>query len=609
MIKIDNISKSFGQDYIFENLSFVINKKDKLGIVGRNGVGKTTLLKCIVDNEEFLNSGDVSIQGTYAVVDQVTFLDEEISVYEEFLNIFPKLKKLKEELDDETIKNNHNLYVEKESLYNDLGGYDFKNKINKFMTGFSFKKEDINKKLKEFSGGEKTKLALIKILLLEPDYLFLDEPTNHLDIDAINWLESYLKSLKKGIILISHDKVFLNNVCNRIVELENKSIKNYNMTYDNYVKQKELNYKVEVANYQKQQKLIKKYEDFIIKNNKTPSKIGQVNDRKAKLSQLENLKKPEKIEKKLDFIFEGYHLKKATYIDFFDLEISFGNKTLIKNFNYKVYAQDKLAILGKNGVGKSSLFKAILNKEYTKGKIKIPSNIKIGYFDQEQKLIDKEKTLFDVIYDEHKFDSQSAIRKYLAKFLFLRDDVYKKIRDLSGGERVRITLAKMALEKYDILLLDEPTNHLDLETKDILINALKEFPSSILFISHDRDFIQKVSNKIIEIEEGNILNYSSYEEYKNYKENYKKEQTNKRKSINKEKNTNKKSNNSINMIKLNLIEEDILKYEEEKEKELALLTKEDVIKNYEHVNEIKKNIEKIEKKLEELYEQYEKTIK
>ncbi len=603
MIKASNIYKSFGVDYIFEDISFVINPNDKVAIVGQNGVGKTTLLNCIVDHENFLNSGEVLIKGSYAIVNQVAFDNVNLTVYEEFLNIFPKIKKLKEELESEEVKSNPELYVEKEDLYNQLGGYDFKNKINKFMTGFSFKKEDINKRIVDFSGGEKTKLSLIKILLLNPDFLFLDEPTNHLDINAIRWLESYLKSLKKGIILVSHDKTFINNVCNKIFELENKNLTVYNTNYDNYLSQKELNYNFKLSEYKKQQQIIKKYEEFIIKNNQTPSKIGQVNDRKKKLEQLKKINKPIKINNKIDFKFEGYNKKKSTYIDFFDICLGYEDKTLIKDFNFKVYADDKIAIVGENGVGKTTLFKAILNKEYLKGKIRIPSSIKIGYFDQEQKSLKEDKNLFDLIYEKNIFDSQTQIRKYLSRFLFVKEDIYKKVKDLSGGEKVRLTLAIMALEKYDILLLDEPTNHLDIESKDTLIDALKNFPGSLLFISHDRDLIKEISNKVLELKNQKIVEHTNYESYVlNTSIKVNKEQKEKKTKIR------KKTNKSINLIKLDLIEKEIFNLELEKEVEEEKLSDISILKDHNKLNDVTKKIEKLTNKLDDLYVEYEKTL-
>ncbi len=605
MIKAENLYKSFGVDYIFEDISFVINPNDKVAIVGRNGVGKTTLLKSIVNHEDFLNSGNVEIKGSYSIVNQITFENLEKTVYEEFLSIFPELEKLEKEITLEEIKSNPELYIEKEDLYNQLGGYDFKNKIYKFLTGFSFKKEDINKKIKDFSGGEKTKLSLIKILLLNPDYLFLDEPTNHLDINAIRWLESYLKSLKKGIILVSHDKTFINNICNKIFEIENKSLNIYNTNYDDYLKQKKLNYNFKLSEYNKQQQLIKKYEEFIIKNNQTPSKIGQVNDRKKKLEQLKKIAKPIRINNKIDFKFEGYNKKKSTYIDFFDIELGFDDKVLIENMNFKVYADDKIAIVGENGVGKTTLFKAILEREYLKGKIKVPSNIKIGYFDQEQKSLDGDKNLFDIIYEKSSFDSQTQIRKYLAKFLFFKDDIYKKVNDLSGGERVRFTLAVMSLDKFDLLLLDEPTNHLDIEAKDTLIDALKNFPGALIFISHDRDLIKEVSNKVLEIKNKKIYEFSDYNSYINNTSAKRKKE---KKEVKEKSKVIIKKNKKVNLIKLNLIEEEIFKLELIKEEEEKKLSDINILKDHNSLQKVTSSIEKLNMDLKKLYKDYEKTL-
>ncbi len=621
MIKVNNISKSFGQEYIFKDVTFNIKSNDKIAIVGKNGAGKTTLLKSIVQ-DDYLNSGEIENKGSIGYIKQSLLEDENNTVYEEYMNVFPKLKKLNKYLslakEDEKYTKQ---YIKYEEEFSASGGYEINTKINKLLTGFGFEKEDINRKIKTFSGGQKTKLSLIKLLVIEPDFLFLDEPTNHLDINTIWWLEKYLKSLKKAVIIVSHDQMFIDSICNKIIEVKQQNIEIYNTNFSNYIKQRELNYQYKLNEYEKQQKMIKKYEEFIIKNNGTSSKIGQVNDRKNKLKQLKEVQKPVNDNKKLNFEFKNYHLKKSTYIDFFNVYVGYDNKELIKDFNFKLYGGEKIAIIGENGAGKTTLFKAILEGKLISGKIKIPSNIKIGYFDQEQKQLNEEDTLYDVIDKTKQFESTTAIRKYLGQFLFVKDDVFKKVRNLSGGEKIRIILATMALEKYDILLLDEPTNHLDYDTKNILQQALKNFPGSIMFITHDRTLINEVASKILEVKDQKIQVYNgNWEYYKSIQQQIKKENLENKKQqqiihkddstkLETKKSSNIKKKKNINVQKVKILEEDIYKYEEQLEKLNEKIIQKDNLKNYEKQKELLLQIQEINNKLNALYTKYDECFK
>ncbi len=599
MLTVNNISKSFGDEYILEDISFVVNDSDKIGIVGKNGAGKSTLIKCMI-NDDYQTSGSVDIKGSIGYVEQDSSFVDDITLYEQLLMLFPELYemykylKFDNDIDTET-------YIKKEELFRNRGGYDFKVKVDKLLTGFGFTKDDINRQYTSFSGGEKTKLALIKLLVLEPDYLFLDEPTNHLDINAIVWLEKYLAGLKKSIILVSHDEVFLENVCNKIILVENKSIRQYKMKYKNYLKQRKLDYINEMQAYEKQIAQISRYEDFIEKNHQKPSKIGQVNDRKAKLEQIKMLKKPQDFDVKVNFEFEGYHLKKSTYIDFFDTAIGYDNTVLIENINFKVYGGERIAIIGKNGVGKSTLFKAILNGKGISGKIRIPANIKIGYYDQEHMNIDSSKTLYDLIDEFSIFASQSAIRKFLGSFLFTKEDVFKKFEALSGGQKVRFSLAYMSLKKYDVLLLDEPTNHLDMEMKSLFIDALKKFPGTLIFISHDRRLINEMATRILYFNDKHVEefsgNWDDYLENIRFKKNKKLE-----KNL---KNNLKEKNKKINVQKLEMIEKEIEENEKIQQDLLDKLSDPIIVREYEKVKNINVELNEITSKLDNLYKKYE----
>lgn len=625
MIIIENLEKTFGEKTVFENVSFTINISDKIGIVGTNGVGKSTLIKCILDND-YATKGKVNLQKhTIGYLEQSNFVNEEIHVYNEFLSLFPSLNRLSNKLKmikkDESIElTNEELksYISLEEKFSEQGGYEFKTKVIKFLTGFSFKKEDISRKIRSFSGGEKTKLMLIKLLLVNPDFLILDEPTNHLDINAISWLETYLKNYKKGILLISHDQIFLNQVCNKTLELTPQSVILYKTKFDNYIKQSELNYSVALQTYEKQQKKIQKYQDFIDKNSKTPSKIGQVNDRKSKLEQLKKLEKPIKFNKKISFKFEGLNKKKETYIDFYNVSLKQENKELLKKFNFKLYGGEKVFIIGANGVGKTTLFRAILKQMQYDGKINIPSKIKIGYFDQEQKNLNPNKTLLETIEETNEFDSITAARKYLAKFLFTREEIFKQVANLSGGEKVRLSLALIGLEKYDVLLLDEPTNHLDFETKKILENALLDFCGSLLIISHDRYLINKLATALIVIENQKATHFlGNWTEFQEFDKKLKELQKNIGKDEKKEKeqgkievieNFIKKPIKKINEQKLKLIEKDIETHEIKKEEIAQQLEEKKTYSDHKELQNVLQKLDIIEKEVKTLYTSYEETI-
>lgn len=616
MIQINNISKSFGDKYIFKDFSLHINLTDKIGIVGKNGVGKTTLIKCITD-PDFLNSGDINTHNySIGYLKQGIFSNENNTVFQELISLYPELIRISEKLEDYENNNNENYdeYIKLQDKFNNMDGYNIKIKFERFLTGFSFEKDDLYRKLSSFSGGEKTKIMLIKILLQDNDYLILDEPTNHLDINAIEWLEKYLIKHNKGLILISHDQVFLNNVCNKILEMNGHNIKLYNTNFDNYLIQREYDYELELKTYINQKKIIKKYEEFIIRNNKKPSKISQVNDRKKKLEKLQLLEKPIKFSQKLNFKFESLPLKRSTYIEIYQGNVEIDNNKLIENINLKIFGGERYFIVGKNGVGKTTLIKNILNNKMQKGKIKIPSAIKIGYLDQEHKILDNSKNIYDFLYDTKKFTSQTALRKYLANFLFIKNDIYKSIDKLSGGERVRLSLAYIALEKYDLLIMDEPTNHLDFETKFILQEVLKNFPGSLLIISHDRKLINSLSTHILEIENKKASTFKgNWNEFLIYKEkinllNMEKKKQEKEQSI---KNSNKKTYKNtnkpkkINQQKLNILEENIFNLEAEKE----ILTEELTTKeNFTEIKQLSDQLTEIEKKLAIEYTKYNELI-
>lgn len=608
MIEIKNVSKFYGEKCILNNISLNFQNNDKVGVVGENGAGKTTLLKSII-NDDYTSSGTINYFGsTIGFIEQN--IDSSSTVYEYFLELFPEIKKLEHKIKkmDNNLqgeKTNYEEYIDTLEKYEALRGYEFVSNVKYFLGSFHFEKEDINRKMNTFSGGQKTKLSLIRLLLKNSDYMILDEPTNNLDIDTIEWLERYLKKSKKGLIIVSHDQDFINNICNKIVEIHNTKADVYNTNFNNYLKQKQLNYEIKLHEYEKNQKLLVKYKQFIEKNKETPSKVGQVNDRKRKLEKLEVLEKPVIQENTIDFKFKDLNLKRSTYIDFFNVDIGYDRNTLIKDFNFKVYGGEKICLVGANGTGKTTLFKAILERKGLSGKIKIPSKIKIGYFDQEQKNLESTKTLYDIAYNLKKFDSDTAIRKYLGRFNFKRSDVFKKVTDLSGGEKVRLELLRLSLFEYDILLLDEPTNHLDFATKSILETTLQSFNSTIVFISHDRHFINMLADKILYLDNKKIIscdgNWSDYIHEKNNNEILKKDIKSKQKKVFKD---DVKVIKKKNLQKANLLEKEIIMLENKKKEIEILLKEEKNIKDFKKYNELLEELFKLQKELKEMNEKY-----
>ncbi len=551
MINLRNIAKIYGDQVLFSNVNINIADTDKVAIIGDNGVGKSTLMKIILD-DSLATDGSVSYdKKSIGYLSQRVIENIENTVEVEYKQIFKRLTKIERQMSEALEKlaldaNNDELvkeYGQLENSYLQLGGYEKQIEINKMLTAFGFKEEDIKRKIASFSGGERTKLSLIKLLLLKPDYLLLDEPTNHLDIQTIEWLEQYLKSYRGSVIVISHDRYFLDQVVSKIIEVENKTISVYNTNYTNYLSEKNLRYQFMLANYNSQQKEIAKLNDFITRFRNKPSKIGQVDDRKNKLARMEIIPKPYNHQEKINFEFESLHLKKAAYVEFLDGNIGYdSDHVMIKNINFRVNGGEKIGIIGPNGIGKTTLLKTMLKQiPILSGQVILHQKIKIGYFDQQQNDLDITKTIFEVIKPYMPNETDSYIRRYLGRFLFKGKDVFKKIGDLSGGEKVRVVLAQFALEEYDLIVLDEPTNHLDLKSKEVLEDALKLYQGTILCVSHDRYFMNQIIEHYILLQENSYATFTGkYDEYVNYIEEEIKTKKDKRvKTVKKQKKINK----------------------------------------------------------------------
>ena len=521
-INLNKVNKTYGFNKVLNNIDLTIKKGEKIALIGSNGCGKTTILKLIAGKEN-LSSGDISIRNNIKIgyLSQVPeVIDIKVSDY--IYNAFDEILKLKEELEkyEKDLSNNKiiNKYIKLQEKFINIGGYEYETKLSKVLSVFNISDEMLERNFNTLSGGEKTICSLIKILLINPDVLLLDEPTNHLDINKIRWLENYLTSINKTIIIVSHDRYFLDKVVNKIVLITKKGLDIYFGNYSYFIKENENRIMLEFKKYKDQQKQIEAMKKAIKKLKEfgklcSPSG-GEIFFRRATSieKRLEKMEKLEKVETKkkilLDFNNDDRSGKDVLTIN--NLNLAYKEKILLENISFNIYYKDKICIIGSNGTGKSSLIKEIIKGNKS---IKLGSNVKIGYIPQE---IVFEDNSLRVIEEARKYfiGTDELLRSALFKFLFVGENIYKKIKDLSGGEKVRLKLFCLIQDKYNFLILDEPTNHIDIDTREILEDALISFNGTILMISHDRYFINKVCNQIIEIKDKKINKcLGNYDEY------------------------------------------------------------------------------------------------
>ncbi|OFI07420.1 putative ABC transporter ATP-binding protein YheS [Clostridium acetireducens DSM 10703] len=632
VLSCKNINKSYGIDSILKNITFHINEGEKIGLIGANGVGKSTLFKIIANQIDY-DSGDLFVDKSKKIgyLSQHLSLDSNNTIYDELLLVFKsllnlekKINKLEKSLSTSYDSNNMSYYEKliknytlSQELYNNRGGYTYKAKISKVLNGLGFSQKDYEKPINILSGGQKTRVALCKLLLINPDILLLDEPTNHLDLDAIEWLEDYLKTYKGTMLIISHDRFFLDSVTNKTFELTNSHIKCYNGNYSSYIKQKEENYESELKAYNIQQSEIKRQEKIIekYKSFNREKSIKAAESRQKALDKIERLDKPltEKQISHMNFQVEIKSGNDILHIE--NLKKQFNDKLLFHSVNLDIKRGEKTALIGENGGGKTTLFKIIMDKEKASDGVKVlGKNIYIGYYDQEQSNLDINKTVIDEIWDDFPELTTTEIRTALASFLFTGDDVFKKISSLSGGEKCKINLLKLILSKSNFLLLDEPTNHLDIMSREALEKALLNYDGTLLIISHDRYFLNKVINKIYELHKDGINLYlGNYSYYKQKKKNplrfnYEEISNTKTKTqIEKEKKKKKEEQKFERQkkAKIKKIEDNISNLENNITSLQEQLCLEEVYSNPEKSEEVNKNIISLQKKLDELYEIWE----
>lgn len=536
IINFDDVKLSFGIDVILESITFSINEGDKLGIVGVNGAGKTTLFRLITGEYKHDGGGIyISKDKSIGILDQNLNFEESNTIMEEILLSFEELVMLERKL--EIIHNeieNGNTSVKLAEEYASLldkfmidGGYEYKGRCKGILKNLGFTEEFWDLRISSLSGGQKTRLALARLLINEPDILMLDEPTNHLDMNALYWLESFLKTYRKTVLMISHDRYFLDSVTNKILEVENKKCKLYNGNYTQYVTQKSIDREVQEKHYKNQQKEIKRLEEMIdqFKRWNTERSIKIAAHKQKSLDRMERVERPETLPDSIRLKFNKSGESGNDVLMIRKLSKSYPNNILFRDFNIDIFKREHVFIIGDNGCGKSTLIKIIAGKmDPDDGKVEYGYNVKFGYYDQENQELDDSNNVIDELWNEYSHLTQTEIRNALALFLFRGDDINKPVNVLSGGERARLTLTKLILAKMNLLILDEPTNHLDINSREALEKALLAFDGTIIAVSHDRYFINKLSNRILDFnanEKYKIFDYrGNYSEYVEYKSNY-----------------------------------------------------------------------------------------
>lgn len=518
-----DLEQRFGGNTIFSNISFSVPDNARIGLVGPNGAGKTTLLKIMTGQQE-PTSGQFTINKGLKVgyIAQENALDENKTIWDEMLTVFDNLieknkriTKMQEQIaehpeDEDLLKRYDQLAYD----FEQEGGFTYQAEIKSILNGFNFKENTWQKVIGTLSGGEKTRLAFVKLLLQKPPVLLLDEPTNYLDLDTLDWLEAFLKNYQGAIITVSHDQYFLDHLANQIFELNFGKLTTFKGNYSQYVKERELMDNQQEAAYEKQQEKIKKEEEFIQKNLVRASTTKRAQSRRKVLDKMERIKPPKHKQKvRINFTSDRPSGKEVLIAK--DLTIGYPDKTMVSDIDFQVNKNDRVAIIGPNGIGKSTLLKTIMKKlEPKDGSIKYGASLDIGYYDQELQSLDPSKTVLDTIWDRHKTMPEKDVRSILASFLFTAEDIDKTVGQLSGGQKARLTLTVLSLEKDNFLLMDEPTNHLDIEAKEVLEQALDNYDGTLLFVSHDRYFINELANKIISVRDGHAKiyngNYSYY---------------------------------------------------------------------------------------------------
>ena len=636
ILSCKDICKSYGIRDVLKDITFSINEGDKVGIIGANGEGKSTLFK-IITKEISQDSGEIFIDKnkTLGYLSQNLALDSDKNIYEETLSVFDELLNIEERLSSLEIKMNEPYdennasyhdklikdYTTLQDIYSHKGGYIYKGEISRVLKGLGFTEDDFYKSINTLSGGQKTRVALCKLLLRKPDIILLDEPTNHLDLEAISWLEDYMKNYKGTVLVISHDRFFLDSVTTSTFEVIAGKVECYNVPYSKFIDLRKKNYEAKLKAYNLQQAEIKRQEAIIEKfrSFNREKSIRAAESREKALEKMERIEAPthEKEGSKIKFeasIKSGYDV---LHIE--NMNKSYGEKTLFTNLNIDLKRGEKVALIGENGRGKTTLFKIIMDKvQADKGVKVLGTNVNVGYYDQEQSDLNLDKTILDEVWDEFPNLTTSKLRSYLASFLLTGDDVFKVINTLSGGEKCRINLLKLMLSKSNLLLLDEPTNHLDIISREALEDAILEYDGTLMVISHDRYFLNKVIGRILELKEDGVAeylgNYSYYQEkklnptrFEDYEELANGKTKTQLKDEKKKKREAEKEAKAL-QLKIKTLEKTIAEKEDELTNLQEQLCLESIYSNPSESQRVNSEIKKLEDNISQLYEEWENLV-
>lgn len=635
VLSCNNLNKSFGIDTILENISFTVNEGDKVGIIGVNGTGKTTLFK-VLSGIYGYDSGDIYLGKGVEIgyLEQNTNFQSEKTIYEEVLEVFSDLMDMENYIRDLEIKiaeegsspNSKildklmNEYSQKLELFSELNGYGYKSEVKGILKGLGFSDSDMETPINILSGGEKTRVLLSKLLLKNPSLLLLDEPTNHLDSDAIEWLEVFLKQYKGTVIIISHDRYFLDQVVNRVFEIHNKRLKTYNGNYSKFIELSKVEKELEVKKYEDQQKEIKKQEESIdrLKAYGREKHLKRARSKEKMLDKVDVLDKPDVFRKKASIQFSPSVSSGNDVLQVEDLSMGYGERILFKDINFNIYRGEKVALIGANGIGKSTLFKIIMNEIIPlTGTAKLGANVHVDYFHQEQKTLNLDNTIIDEIWNDHPSLNQTTLRNMLGSFLFEDEEVFKKISTLSGGERARVAILKLILSNSNFLLLDEPTNHLDIDSKEVLEEALLNYTGTLFTISHDRYFLNTVVDKILVLDSDGITeylgNYNYYMDKKKQTLEMNSIETTEEKTKTQLKDEKRKEREQRELekkarVKRQNIEKEIEEIEVKIEELNVLMCQEEIYSNPEKSKEVSQNKSSLEDRLNNLYEEWEQLM-